>query len=130
MENTAPNTSAVSQTRTLTCIKCPRGCQVSVVLLDGHVESVSGNSCKRGEIYARSEVVNPVRTVTTTVPVEGSATERMVSVKTSRDVPKSKVLDVMAAVMPLTATAPVKIGDVICQDIAGTGADLIATKGA
>ena len=116
------------ETKTLTCIKCPRGCQIEAMLKDEQVLCVSGNSCKRGEIYAISELANPVRTVTTTVPVIGSQAEKMVSVKTSQDVPKDMVLDVMAAVKPLVVYSPVNIGDVICENIAGTGADLIATK--
>ncbi|WP_321972019.1 DUF1667 domain-containing protein [Paratractidigestivibacter sp.] len=115
----------------LTCIRCPRGCQITVSFdADGSISSIEGYSCKRGETYARAEVTNPVRTVTTTVPVSGGATEKMVSVKTSREVPKDKVFDVMAAVMGLSAVSPVRIGDVICENIAGTGADLIATKDA
>lgn len=122
--------AGAGEARTLTCIRCPRGCQVEAVLCGGEVVSVSGNSCKRGETYARSEVENPVRTVTTTVPVAGSAARKMVSVKTSRDVPKDKVMDVMRAVMGVVASAPVRIGDVVCADVAGTGADLVATKDA
>ncbi len=116
--------------KTLTCIKCPRGCQIQATLRNGEVIQICGNSCKRGEAYARSELTNPVRTVTTTVPVVGSATEKMVSVKTSRDVPKDMVLKVMESVMPLVARSPVHIGDVVCENIADTGADLIATKDA
>lgn len=130
MTNVNVEASATAESRTLTCIRCPRGCQVIVGLCEGVVISVSGNSCKRGETYARAEVVNPVRTVTTTVPVTGSATEKMVSVKTSSDVPKGKVMDVMAAAMGVEIAAPVRIGDVVCANIAGTGADLIATKNA
>lgn len=122
--------SALEETRTLTCIRCPRGCQVTVTLRGGEVAAVGGNSCKRGETYVLAEVVNPVRTVTTTVPVEGSAAEKMVSVKTSCDVPKDKVMEVMAAVKGVVASAPVMIGDVVCANIAGTGADLVATKNA
>lgn len=117
-------------TTKLTCIRCPRGCQVALVIRDGEVTDVFGNSCKRGEVYAKTEVANPVRTVTTTVPVAGSATEKMVSVKTSHDVPKAMVMTVMKAAMPLVAHAPVRIGDVVCENIAGTGADLVATKDA
>ena len=117
-----------TETKTLTCIKCPRGCQVVATLDDGQALCISGNSCKRGEAYAKSELTNPVRTVTTTVPVIGSPTEKMISVKTSHDVPKDMVLDVMAAVKPLIVHSPVNIGDVICENIADTGADLIATK--
>ena len=72
------------ETRKLTCIRCPRGCTVTVTLADdGTITSVTGNSCMRGDKYARDEVTHPVRVVTTTVPVVGSATEKMVSVKTA-----------------------------------------------
>ena len=118
-------------TRVLTCIRCPRGCQVSVVLGDdGSVAAVSGNSCKRGEAYAKAEVVLPLRTVTTTVAVEGGAGRMPVSVKTVPEVPKGAVLDVMAEAMTVVAHAPVSIGDVLRRNVAGTGSDLVATKAA
>lgn len=116
--------------KVLTCIRCPRGCQVEVVLANGAVATVQGNSCKRGELYVRSEVENPIRTVTTTVPVDGSDVSAMISVKTVPEVPKDKVFDVMDAVFTIRAKAPVSIGDVICHDIAGTGSDLVATRSA
>lgn len=113
----------------LTCITCPRGCTLEVALgSDGAVLSVTGNACKRGEAYARSEVANPVRTVTTTVPVEGSADSKVVSVKTAAPVPKDRVHAVVAALAHVTATAPVEIGDVILANVAGTGIDVIATR--
>ena len=31
----------------LTCIRCPRGCQISVVLDGSDIVSVAGQSCKR-----------------------------------------------------------------------------------
>ena len=119
------------ETRTLTCIRCPRGCTVTVTLADdGSISSVTGNSCMRGDKYARDEVTHPVRVVTTTVPVVGSATEKMVSVKTAGDVPKDRVFDVVGALVNVTATAPVHIGDVILANVAGTGVDIVATKDA
>lgn len=118
------------ETRELTCINCPLGCLLTVTIEDGEVTSVTGNTCKRGEVYGKKEVTNPTRIVTTTVPVVGSATERMVSVKTATDVPKGKMFDVVQALADVTATAPVRIGDVILADVAGTGVDVIATKNA
>lgn len=119
------------ETRTLTCIRCPRGCAVTVTLEDdGTITSVTGNSCLRGDKYARDEVTHPVRVVTTTVPVEGSATEKMVSVKTAGDVPKDRVFDVVRALTGVTVTAPVHTGDVILANAAGTGVDIVATKDA
>lgn len=115
--------------RALTCIRCPRGCRVTVFLgADGGVLEVSGNACPRGDSYARAEVTSPVRTVTTTVPVLGAGDVARVAVKTAREVPKSAVLDVVRALADVRATAPVEIGDVVARDVAGTGVDVIATS--
>lgn len=116
--------------RRLTCIRCPMGCQLVVTVEDGVVTGVAGNTCKRGEEYGRLEVSHPVRVVTTTVPVRGSAHERMVSVKTVPDVAKDKVFEVMRALEGVVVEAPVSIGDVIVRDVCGTGSDIVATKGA
>lgn len=118
------------ETRTVTCIRCPRGCAVTVELIDGLVTSVNGNSCRRGDTYARAEVTSPMRMVTSSVPVTGSENAAMVSVKTASDVPKDKVVDVVRALRGITLTAPVAAGDVVVQDVCGTGVDVIATRSA
>ena len=54
------------------CVACPMGCQISVELSDsGEILSVTGNTCKRGDAYARTECTNPERSLTTTVKVSG-----------------------------------------------------------
>lgn len=116
------------QTHELICINCPLGCQLSVVVEDGAVVSVEGNTCKRGELYGRKEVTDPTRIVTTSVPVDGSSTEKMVSVKTAHDVPKDKIFDVMRALRGVRMQAPVSIGDVVVADVCDTGVDIVATK--
>lgn len=113
--------------RNLTCISCPMGCPLTVVLDDQKVVSVSGNTCKRGDIYARKEVTNPTRIVTTTVRVEDGSSD-MVSVKTKEDVPKEKIFECVEALKDVTVKAPVHIGDVIVLNVAGTGVDIVATK--
>lgn len=117
-----------TQTRELICINCPLGCPLTVTIEDGEVTSVTGNTCKRGEVYGRKEVTNPTRIVTTTVPVDGSATERMVSVKTAIDIPKDKIFDIMEALQGVRAKAPVLVGDVILPNVCDTGVDIVATK--
>ncbi len=113
---------------TLTCIRCPKGCQVTVTLEGGQVTAVTGNGCPRGDAYARKEVTDPTRVVTTVVPVSGSAVARMVSVKTAGDVPKAKALDVVRALSGVSMAVPVHIGDVVLADVCGTGVDVVATK--
>ena len=85
----------------LTCIVCPMGCRITVEKVDGRLH-VSGNTCKRGEKYALQESVCPMRTLTTLVRVLG-------------------------VVKGVCVDAPVKIGDVVVKNIAGTGVDLVAT---
>lgn len=115
------------ETRHLTCIICPVGCQLTVKMEDGAVVSVSGNLCKRGEKYAKTECVNPLRTLTTTVKVIGGAP---LSVRSEEPLPKGKIFEAMA-VINATEIQPgqrIAIGDTIIADIVGTGVDIIATS--
>ena len=115
--------------RELICIGCPMGCPVTVEMKGTQVISVSGNTCPRGDAYARKEVTNPTRIVTSTVKVEGGSVG-MVSVKTKEDIPKDKIFDCVRALKDITVKAPIRIGDVILADAAGTGVDVVATKNA
>ena len=113
--------------RNLTCIRCPMGCQITVTSESGEVRAVEGNSCPRGDEYARNEVTHPVRTVTSTVRVRKGSLP-VVSVKTQMDIPKDRIFDVMRDINSVTVTAPVHIGDVLMENIAGTGVALVATR--
>lgn len=113
--------------RELICIGCPLGCRITVSMENGEVVDVTGNTCKRGEAYAIKEVTAPARTVTSTVIVKGG-TLRMVSVKTQTDIPKEKIQDCMAALKGVCVEAPVHIGQVIVENVAGTGVNVVATK--
>lgn len=115
--------------RELICIGCPMGCPLSVELDGNEIVSITGQTCKRGEVYAKKEVTNPTRIVTTTVRVEGGSVD-MVSVKTREDIPKGKIFQCVKALKGVTVQAPVHIGDVILANVAGTGVDIVATKNA
>ncbi|MBR3231777.1 MAG: DUF1667 domain-containing protein [Lachnospiraceae bacterium] len=118
------------KTVNLTCIGCPLGCQLEVMMdANGDIQLITGNTCPRGEKYARKEVTSPTRIVTSSVRVYGSRNgERMVSVKTASDVPKGKIMEVIRDLAGVSVPCPVRIGDVLLRDIAGTGVDMIATK--
>lgn len=111
----------------LVCIGCPLGCSLEVAMKDGKVESVSGNNCPNGDRYARREMTCPMRSVTSVVRVTGG-TLRVVSVKTAGEVPKGKIFDCVRALKEIDVSAPVRIGDVILKNVAGTGVDVVATK--
>lgn len=113
-----------------TCIVCPRGCHLVAekVMQDGQeIISVTGNFCSRGIKYATEEMTMPMRTVTTSLYVENGEI-RMVSAKTEGTVPKASIDAVLAEASKVTAKAPIKVGDVLIENIAGTGKNLIATR--
>lgn len=117
------------ETKKLTCIGCPMGCQIEVVMDKGSVVSITGNTCPRGDAYARKEVTNPTRIVTSTVRVFGSESGAVaVSCKTNADVPKAKIFECIKDIAGVSVEAPVHIGDVVKANVAGTGVDMIATK--
>ena len=111
----------------LTCIGCPLGCPLTVEMEGKEVTSVTGNTCPNGEAYARKEMTNPTRIVTSSVRVRGGILN-VVSVKTASDIPKGKIFDCMRALGDVDISAPVTIGQVVLQNIAGTGVDVVATK--
>ena len=115
--------------RELICIGCPMGCPLTVELEGGEILSITGHTCRRGEVYARKEVTNPTRIVTSTVEVEGGKVAR-VSVKTKEDIPKEKIFQCVKALKGVTVKAPVHIGDVIVANVADTGVDIVATRNA
>ena len=110
--------------KNITCIICPRGCALTVDINENDVK-VSGNACPKGERYGIDECTNPIRTVTSTVRVE-NRTDTMVSVKTETPIAKDKIFYVMQSIRNITVNAPVRIGDVIIDDICGS--KIIATK--
>lgn len=111
--------------RELICIGCPMGCNLNVTFNDDSTIAVTGNTCPKGAEYATNEMTNPRRTVTSTIPVNDG---RMLSVKTKEDIPKSKIMDCIAALKDTVAKAPISIGDVIIANVANTGVDIVATK--
>ncbi|WP_123053338.1 DUF1667 domain-containing protein [Clostridium sp. JN-1] len=113
--------------RELVCIGCPMGCQLQVKLNGKEAVEVTGNTCKRGEVYGKKECVNPTRIVTSSVCVKDGKID-VVPVKTESDIPKEKIFNCVKALKNLVVEAPVKIGDVVVENILGTGVNVIATK--
>ena len=112
--------------RLLTCVECPRGCQITVKTEDGKVIEVTGNTCPKGKAYAENEVTAPRRVVTSTVKSDKGI---MIPVKTSKPVLKANMFEIIKKINTVTVTLPIKLGDVVLKDIED-GIDLVATKSA
>lgn len=109
----------------LICITCPKGCHLTVDEENDY--AVTGNACPRGAEYARSELLHPVRMITSTVRVQGAAIPRL-PVKTDKPLPKEKMFDCMQLINTLDVQAPVKVGQVLAANILGTDVNIVATK--
>lgn len=106
----------------ITCIVCPKGCEMTV---DTETLAVSGNSCPRGEAYAKAELQNPMRTLTTAVKVKNRE-NAVLSVKTKNEISKNDIFKALELVKKASVNAPVKIGDIIVED--AFGSPIVATK--
>ena len=115
--------------RTLICIGCPNGCLVTVDKNPDGSLSITGNTCKKGEEYARNEMTAPKRTVTSIVRVSGGKNP-VVSVKTKEEIPKEKIAACMEEINRTALKAPVSLGQIVIADVAGTGVDIVATADA
>ena len=112
-----------SMERVLTCIVCPRGCTITV---KGELSDlqISGNFCPRGAKYAKNEVTSPRRVVTSSVRYK----DKMVSVKTDKDIRKDLIFDIMKVIHQTVLLTRVEAGAIIIKNVDGEGANVIATS--
>lgn len=113
--------------REITCICCPVGCTLRVRFSSAGASCIQGNRCSRGEAYAKEELSNPKRILTTSVKVLYGEYP-LVSVRTDLPIPKHLIFEAMKIIRTLSVTAPIEIGQVLLENILGTGARLIATR--
>lgn len=107
------------------CIVCPVGCHLQIDIENGY--NVTGNQCPRGEVYGKEELISPKRVVTSTVKIKNGMYKR-VPVKTTCAIPKNKLEECIELLKGIELISPVKMGDVIIENIFETGADLVVTR--
>jgi len=111
----------------LTCIDCPKGCQLEIETDGSHVIKVTGNQCEKGIAYAQQEIEDPRRILASTVLTQGLSV-KMLPVRTSAPIPKTKLMEAMAEIKKMRLDQPVKVDQVIVKNLLGLGVDLIATR--
>ncbi len=108
------------------CIICPTGCLIHVENINGEL-IIEGHSCKRGEEYAREEFVSPKRILTTTMQVENGFLP-LVPVRSDNPILKDKLEDALKQIARTKTKAPIKMGDVVIENILGLGINIIASR--
>jgi CxxC motif-containing protein len=114
----------------LVCIVCPNGCQVEALIEETpalKVLEVNGCTCDKGIAWAEQEIVNPMRTIASSIVVEQGDFE-LVSVRTDTAIPLGKIFEVMDTIRQKTVKAPVTIGDRLIENPAGVPCNIIATR--
>jgi len=115
------------ETREIICTACPIGCQLKVLVEDGKVIKIEGNSCTRGLKYAEEECTNPTRVLTTTVKVNNGKYP-VAPVRSEMALPKSMIKKSMEIINSIVVNAPISLGDIVVKNILGTGINIISTR--
>lgn len=114
------------------CTTCPSECLLTVEVerdADGavvEVRSVTGNSCPRGDTFSHQELACPMRVLTTTVAVSGGD-EALLPVRTAEAIPLSLHAQAMDLIRGMVVDAPIRMGDIVLEDLLSTNIDLIAS---
>jgi CxxC motif-containing protein len=115
----------MSDPKKIICITCPKGCEAAVSK-EGDSIQIKGKICRKGKGHFIQEFTEPMRTLTSTVLVEGSSPRRL-PVRTRGPIPKKDLFRAMDIVVQAWVRPPVRIGDVIIPNLLGTGVDLISS---
>lgn len=117
----------MAEEKNFICTACPQGCALTVLMEDGEVVSITGNTCKKGVDYANAEMTDPRRMVASTVKIKNGF-HPLLPVYTNRPVPKPMIPQVLAEIRKVDLVAPVEIKTVVIENVLGTGADVIASR--
>ena len=111
----------------LICISCPRGCRLSVEYGENQKIAVTGNSCPRGEIYAVQELTDPRRTVTAAMKTDDPAIP-YIAVRTDAPFHKKDIDSLLNRLYKKTVHLPISRGEIIWEDIDGSGINIISSE--
>ena len=117
----------MTEEKKITCIVCPIGCKILVKSDGKSFELLEGNKCKKGIDYARNEALYPHRMLTSSILVN-NGNWPLVSVKSSKPIPKNMVMEVLEVIKKKKVNAPIKTGEILIENVIGSGIDIIATK--
>ena len=108
----------------MVCIVCPMGCHLKI---DTESLNVTGNTCPRGPVYAKEELTAPKRVITSTVRIVGGGHNRL-PVKTDMNIPKELNFECMKLLNNIEVKSPIKHGEIIIENVLGTGANIVACR--
>lgn len=111
--------------KTIVCIQCPLSCNLEVKG-QGEGAIITGNKCPRGLKFAREEMVNPRRTLTSTVRTVYSDFPRL-PVRTRGEIPLASIFPAMQEINDVLVRERLRPGEIVLPRLAGTDVALVAT---
>lgn len=111
--------------KNLICIVCPIGCHLEVDVENSY--KVTGNTCPKGEVYGKEELISPKRVVTSTIKIKNGIHKR-IPVKTTNSIPKELVYECMELLNNIEVSSPIKVGTKVIENIFETGIDIVVTR--
>ncbi len=113
--------------REIICTVCPLGCSINVEGSKETILNIEGNQCKRGEGFAKAEFLHPERILTSTIKTNDK-NKQLVSVRSEKPVPKDSLFKCMEEIKKAEVELPISIYDVLIENIAETGINIVATE--
>jgi len=109
------------------CIVCPTGCIVQVKKDEDGELTYEGYTCNRGLEYAQQEYLAPKRVLTTTIRVDDGFLP-LVPVRSNVPILKNRLTEVLDEIAKTIIKAPVKMGDILLENVLGLEANIIASR--
>lgn len=119
--------SELSTIKIIRCIVCPTGCEIKVKNGSDEKVTFEGYTCERGLEYAQQEFYEPKRILTTTMRIEKGLLP-LIPVRTDKAILKEKLKDVLVEIAKMKLQAPIKMGDILIENVLGLGANIIASR--
>lgn len=119
----------MSKTEKRICINCPAGCHLTITRQDDGSFEVTGNTCPRGKAYGISEVTDPRRVVTASVPVRSEITPCL-PVKTDAPLPVALIPALLREIYALELELPAAAGTLLIRNFENTSVNVVLTRGA
>jgi len=109
------------------CITCPSGCLLRIIKCNNPYDlEIEGHQCERGVDFARAELTNPMRSLTTTVRTTFADIPAL-PVRTDGEIPKALIWDAIRVLRRIVVSERLGCGVTVLNDLAGSGVRVIAT---
>lgn len=106
----------------ITCLICPNGCN----LKQSATGDIEGNLCEKGIEFFKDEIINKKRSITSTVKIKNS--KDRLPIKTSKPLEFKYIYEAVNIIDNMEVSSPVKMGDIIIENILNTGVNIVSCR--